>query len=100
VCDVLEIVQVGGMLRGLDEDEKRSVPTSSTEGRRNGGKPDVLISESGLYAAVLRSLAAALAHTLHAAATELDNGRALPVEVRRAARHVLQAIGDVEAGRG
>jgi prophage antirepressor-like protein len=55
VCDVLEIVQVGGMLRGLDEDEKRSVPTSSTEGRRNGGKPDVLISESGLYASVLRS---------------------------------------------
>jgi hypothetical protein len=39
-----------------------------------------------------RELMAALAHTLHAAATELDNGRPLPREMRRAANHVVKAV--------
>jgi hypothetical protein len=41
---------------------------------------------------VPRPLQAAVAHTLHAAATELENGRALPREIRRAATHTVQAI--------
>ena len=43
---------------------------------------------------VPRPLQAAVAHTLHAAATELENGRPLPREVRRAATHTVQAISD------
>lgn len=43
---------------------------------------------------VPRPIQAALAHTLTAAALELSNGRVLPVEVRRAARHVLKAINE------
>lgn len=43
---------------------------------------------------VPRPLQAAVAHALHAAATELENGRALPREVRRAATHTVQAIGE------
>jgi len=44
---------------------------------------------------VPQPLRAAVAHTLYAAATELTNGRRLPIEVRRAARHVVQAIDEV-----
>jgi hypothetical protein len=43
---------------------------------------------------VPRPLQAAVAHTLHAAATELENGRPLPREIRRAATHTVQAIGE------
>lgn len=49
----------------------------------------------GLLAVVPRPVQAALAHTLYAAATELDNGRPLPIEIRRAARHAVRAIGEV-----
>jgi hypothetical protein len=45
-------------------------------------------------------LRAAVAHTLYAAATELTNGRRLPIEVRRAARHVVQAIAEVAPAEG
>jgi hypothetical protein len=47
---------------------------------------------------VPRPLQAAVAHTLHAAATELENGRPLPREIRRAATHTVQAIEDSVAG--
>lgn len=48
---------------------------------------------------VPRPIRAALAHTLYAAALELSNGRVLPVEVRRAAMHVLKAIQETATGR-
>ncbi len=47
-----------------------------------------------------RALRAAIAHTLHAAALELNNGRPLPLEVRRAARHIVQAIDETTRGLG
>jgi hypothetical protein len=39
-----------------------------------------------------RGVRAAVAHTLHAAALELNNDRPLPLEVRRAANHLVQEI--------
>lgn len=45
--------------------------------------------------AVPRPLAAAVAHVLYAAAGELANGRPLGIEPRRAARHVVEAVGEV-----
>jgi hypothetical protein len=45
-----------------------------------------------------RPLKAAVAHTLHAAATELDNGRRMPVDCRAAARELAVAVSHALAG--
>ncbi|GAA1178169.1 hypothetical protein [Pseudonocardia alaniniphila] len=42
---------------------------------------------------------AAIGHVLFAVATELANGRRLPIEVRRAALHMVRAIDEAEARR-
>lgn len=58
VCNVLGIKQVGKVLSALDEDEKTAVTnvaSSSVGPRRDGGRPEALVSESGLYAIILRS---------------------------------------------
>lgn len=52
---------------------------------------------SRTLAQVPRSIRAALAHTLYAAALKLSDGRDLPIEVRRAARQVLKAITETAA---
>jgi prophage antirepressor-like protein len=57
VCDVLEIVQVGAVVNALDADERRDVAPRANAGSNRVGKhkPEWLISESGLYAVILRS---------------------------------------------
>ncbi|MEU9819229.1 hypothetical protein ACIGG9_15940 [Pseudonocardia alni] len=47
-----------------------------------------------------RPLRAAVSHVLSAACTELANGRVLPIEIRRAVRHVQKAVREVEQGLG
>jgi hypothetical protein len=46
-----------------------------------------------------RPIWAAIGHVLFAVATELANGRRLPIEVRRAALHMVRAIDESEARR-
>jgi hypothetical protein len=41
---------------------------------------------------VPRAMRAALAHVLYACSAELNHGRPLPVEVRRAAKHLLRVV--------
>jgi prophage antirepressor-like protein len=57
VCNVLEIRQVKSVLDALDEDEVSDVNGLSTPVQlpRSAGRPEALVSESGLYAIVLRS---------------------------------------------
>ena len=45
---------------------------------------------------VPRPIWAAIGHVLFAVATELANGRRLPIEVRRAALHMVRAIDEAE----
>jgi len=49
--------------------------------------------------AVARSRRGDGAHTLNAAVLELSSGRVLPIEVRRAARHVMAAIQETAASQ-
>lgn len=49
VCDVLEIVDVSNAVKSLDDDE------TNTHNMRVGGRPMVIVNESGLYSLILRS---------------------------------------------
>jgi hypothetical protein len=81
----------------------------STDVRASGSSPDnnAEIEEARSMAAAVdqldhlglpRGLRAAVAHALHAAALELNNGRPLPLEVRRAARHLVEEINQAALG--
>ena len=66
-------------------------PYSSTE-RDEAQRMRAAAERTAQLQDVPRPVQAAITHVLYAAATELDNGRPLAIEVRRAARHLLQAI--------
>jgi hypothetical protein len=63
-----------------EDDEARSMREAVEELRELPGVP--------------RPLVAGVSHALYAAATELSNGRPLAIEVRRAATHLVRAIGE------
>jgi hypothetical protein len=52
-----------------------------------------------LIPGIPRPIWAAIGHVLFAVATELANGRRLPIEVRRAALHMVRAIDEAERRR-
>lgn len=85
-------------MRSIDSDSSGGRPYSDTEAEEAqsmttaAGQLDRLGLPGGLRAAV--------AHALHAAALELNNARPLPLEVRRAARHLVQEINLAVQGSG
>ncbi len=52
------------------------------------------VDKVGQIEGIPRPIWAAIGHVLYTVSTELANGRRLPIEVRRAALHMVRAIDD------
>ena len=59
----------------------------------------VAAEKVGNIPGIPRPIWAAIGHVLFAVATELANGRRLPIEVRRAALHMVRAIDEAALRR-
>ena len=73
-------------------------PYSSTE-EQQARDMQAAAERAILIPGIPRPIWAAIGHVLFAVATELANGRRLPIEVRRATLHLVRAIGESEARR-
>ena len=71
-------------------------PYSSTE-EQQARDMQAAAERANLISGIPRPISAAIGHVFYAVSTELANGRRLPIEVRRAAIHLMKAI-DESAG--